>query len=38
MVLVLGRRLPQDKNQFGESDFFLFVSRFIKKKNVSPLV
>uniref|UniRef100_A0A671UL25 non-specific serine/threonine protein kinase n=1 Tax=Sparus aurata TaxID=8175 RepID=A0A671UL25_SPAAU len=38
VVLVLGRRLPQDKNQFGESDFFLFVSRFIKKKNVSPLV
>lgn len=30
MVLVLGRRLPEDKNQSGESDGSLFVPRFMK--------
>lgn len=29
-MLALGRRLPQDKNQFGESDGSLFVPHFMK--------
>lgn len=30
MVLILGRRLPQDRNHFGEYDASLFVPHFMK--------